>query len=249
MGGQIDAAPFVDYHPGLGPWYLPTLCSPLFASQPAWVRGGEESKDQTTLRWTRRTRRLSPASACSTAPRRSSCWWLARLPPRPSRCSPLARPRVLSRPSFCTATRLRSCGTPLPRDMCATRRPHPPPYLRPLRCCSCAPPLSTAMALHPHGTLHCTPLARCTAPPLRAAPARQLGPSAPSLARQASGTDEIGGIRAYRAALRLRAAVDDRVQIVEGSVTAHVAGVGVVACPCLEVTGRHSTLALGLGSG
>ena len=47
IGGQKDAAPFVDYHPGLGPWYLPTLCSPLFASQPAWVRGGEESKDQT----------------------------------------------------------------------------------------------------------------------------------------------------------------------------------------------------------
>ena len=38
----------------------------------------------------------------------------------------------------------------------------------------------------------------------------------------------------YSAALRLRAAVADRVQIVEGSVTAHVAGIGVVACPCLE---------------
>jgi hypothetical protein len=49
IGGQKDAAPFLDYHPGLGPWYLPTLCSPLFASQPAWVRGGEESKDQSPL--------------------------------------------------------------------------------------------------------------------------------------------------------------------------------------------------------
>jgi hypothetical protein len=55
------------------------------------------------------------------------------------------------------------------------------------------------------------------------------------LARRASGgTGEVSGVRAYRAALRLRAAVGERVQVVEGSVTAHVAGIGVVACPCLQ---------------
>ena len=53
------------------------------------------------------------------------------------------------------------------------------------------------------------------------------------MARRAS-TDELSGVRVYSAALHLRAAVADRVQIVEGSVTAHVAGIGVVACPCLE---------------
>ena len=72
---------------------------------------------------------------------------------------------------------------------------------------------------------------------------RQLGPSAPSLARRASGnyeisgtyyplsvTDAIGGVATYRAALRLRAAVADRMQIVQGSVAVHVAGIGVVPC-------------------
>ena len=67
-----------------------------------------------------------------------------------------------------------------------------------------------------------------------AASVRQFGPSAPILARRASGSDETGGIAAYRAALRLRDEVADCVEIVEGSVTANVAGMGVVACPCLE---------------
>ena len=53
------------------------------------------------------------------------------------------------------------------------------------------------------------------------------------MARRAGGT-HISGVQAYRAALRLRAAVAERVQVVEGSVTAHVAGIGVVACPCLQ---------------
>eukprot|EP00964_Phaeocystis_antarctica_P040215 scaffold22994_cov63-Phaeocystis_antarctica.AAC.4 len=70
-----------------------------------------------------------------------------------------------------------------------------------------------------------------------------LGPSAPSLARRASGnyeisgtyyplsvTDALGGVATYRAALRLRAAVADRMQIVQGSVAVHVAGIGVVPC-------------------
>ena len=67
-----------------------------------------------------------------------------------------------------------------------------------------------------------------------AASSSQLGPAASSLARRSTGSDEICGVGIYRAALRLRAAVADCVEIVEGSVTANAAGMDVVACPCLE---------------
>ena len=59
---------------------------------------------------------------------------------------------------------------------------------------------------------------------------RTLGPAAPEMARRAGAA---AGLAGYRAARRLRAEVAAGFEVVEGSVTEHLAGADAVACPCL----------------
>ena len=71
----------------------------------------------------------------------------------------------------------------------------------------------------------------------------RFGSAAPSLARRSAASAR--GVASYKAAFELLAAVEGSIEIVDGTVTQHAAGVEVVACPCLETLHNYGVGAQG----